>query len=109
MPRGGGGSSKPTTRIPNQAEIDIYTQTGVAPLPDIVTWDFKPVVLEQLLEVVARGNQVLLRCGTGGRSLGIAIWTGDNRRPPTFFHDSSEVDEYCEKLKKTHESHPIGG
>jgi hypothetical protein len=62
----------------------------------IAAWDCKSADLVQaLLEVAATGSTVVLRPGSGGGALGIAIWEGDTRWPPTWCYTSEEVDAWA--------------
>lgn len=60
--------------------------------------DFDPkaeALVEALLHVVSTGATLVLRPGSGGRSLGIAIWEGDFRGAPQWLYDSEEVDNWA--------------
>lgn len=60
--------------------------------------DFDPKndpLVEALLYVVSTGATLVLRPGSGGRSLGIAIWEGDYRGAPQWLYDSEEVDNWA--------------
>lgn len=60
--------------------------------------DFDPKaqpLVEALLHIVSTGATVVLRPGSGGRSLGVAIWEGDARYAPTWLYDSEELDNWA--------------
>lgn len=65
----------------------------------ITGWDPKQVQLvEALLEVVASGATLVFRPGSGGGAIGVAIWEGDFRHPPTWCYTSEEVDAWSEAI-----------
>jgi hypothetical protein len=62
----------------------------------VASWDPKQVeVVQAILEVVASGSTVVLRPGSGGGALGIAIWEGDTRWPPVWCYTSEEMDAWA--------------
>jgi len=56
--------------------------------PDTATWS------QCLLELLSEGLTVVLRPGSGGRAVGIAIWQGDNRPPAKWFNDHDELNAW---------------
>lgn len=58
-------------------------------------WDPKQIQLvDALLSIVASGSTVVLRPGSGGGAVGIAIWEGDTRHPAVWCYTSEEMDEW---------------
>lgn len=73
--------------------------TGAAPDYTVADWDPDAAAfLQACLEVAASGSSVFIRSGSGGRSLGIAIWEGDNRYPATWFGEHEELDEWTRRV-----------
>jgi hypothetical protein len=67
----------------------------------LARWDPKQQpLIEALLAIVSSGASVFLRPGSGGRSVGIAIWEGDVRHAPTWCYDTEELDEWAESILK---------
>lgn len=72
---------------------------GADTVPAVDSWDPKTDVLaDALLAIVASGATVVLRPGSGGRSIGVAIWEGDFRHPPTWLYDSEEMDNWGQAI-----------
>jgi hypothetical protein len=91
MPRGSGKQTTPA--IVEQRRI-LWEMTGENEGDGLRQWDPKAVeVLDALLGIVSTGAVVLLRPGSGGRALGIAIWEGDVRHPAKWCYESSELDD----------------
>ena len=63
----------------------------------LADWDPKtePLVAA-LLQVVASGATVVLRPGSGGGALGIAIWEGDVRHAPRWCYEAEELDDWAD-------------
>lgn len=90
-------NSQPAAKS-EQARL-LWAIGGVRNEPTVDDWDCKTdLVVEALLAVVASGATVVLRPGSGGRSVGIAIWEGDERHAPTWCYDSEEVDNWASKV-----------
>lgn len=47
---------------------------------------------QAVLGVLGTGATLLIRPGSGGRAIGIAIWEGDTRHPATWCYDDEEVN-----------------
>jgi hypothetical protein len=96
MPRG-----KPTLLTPakQQQRKILWDQTGEAQEWALMDWDCKtePLV-EALLGVLASGATVVLRPGSGGRSVGVAIWEGDVRHSPTWCYEPEELDSWATRI-----------
>jgi hypothetical protein len=70
-------------------------QTGKPLEVGFLDWDPNTAQFFQaIMEVLASGAQVFLRPGSGGRSIGIAIWEGDDRHPATWFYEWEELDQW---------------
>ena len=77
----------------------IWEQFGSYNFATVGDFDPKPEPLvEAVLHVIATGATIVIRPGSGGRSLGIAIWEGDFRGTPQWLYDSEEVDEWARKV-----------
>lgn len=64
--------------------------------PALTDWDPKQVELVQaIFNVLESGSTVVFRPGSGNRSIGVAIWEGDHRWPPTWCYDQDELDEWA--------------
>jgi hypothetical protein len=62
-------------------------------------WDADTAVVTQaLLEIVSTGSTVVVRPGSGGRSLGVSIWEGDTRHPPKWLYDSEELTAWAQGI-----------
>jgi len=67
--------------------------------PGLTQWDPKSdALIEALLTIVASGATVVMRPGSGGRSLGIAIWEGDERHAPQWSYDAEELDQWASRI-----------
>lgn len=76
-----------------------FMQTGNAVEYRVADWDPDTATFTQaILEVLSQGVTVVLRPGSGGRSIGIAFWIGDNRQPPVWFYEHEELDAWAKKL-----------
>ena len=96
MPRGKPGQESKQKLYANRYAWDII---GEVQTNSVGGWDLKSEAFCQMLcEMVGSGVTVVLRPGTGGRSLGLAIWDGDDRRPPVWFHAEEEADAYAQRV-----------
>ena len=97
MPR---GSGKPVTPAVQQQRRILWEMTGEAEGDGLTQWDPKAVELvEALLGIVSTGAVVMLRPGSGGRALGIAIWEGDTRHPAKWFYETLELDDWARIIR----------
>lgn len=93
MPRRGQGDSSSARSVERRL---IWAQTGEYNHATVGDFDPKAEALtEALLYVVSTGATVVLRPGSGGRALGIAIWEGDARHAPKWLYDEEEVDAWA--------------
>lgn len=96
------GGRKPEEKSPLQKLGHlIYLQTGT--LPDFGLADWEPrheEFVDALFEVLGQGFTVVLRPGSGGRSVGLAIWNGDSRPPAKWFYDQDELDAWSALVLK---------
>lgn len=94
------GGRKPA-RNPHEKELAhlIYLQTGSVPDYLIPTWEPRyQEFVDALLEILGQGHTLVLRPGSGGRALGIAIWNGDSRPPAKWFYDQDELDAWADMV-----------
>lgn len=69
---------------------------GPTTVLSVTSWDAKQVQLvDAILEVVASGSTLVVRPGSGGGAIGIAIWEGDHRHPPVWCYTSDDVDAWA--------------
>jgi len=94
MPR----TSKPReTPAKLQQNATMWGIFGKGATISVASWDPKQVQLvEAILEVVASGATVVVRPGSGGGSVGVAIWEGDNRWPPVWCYTSEDLDAWAD-------------
>lgn len=98
MPR---GSGKQVTPVVQQQRRLLFEMTGEHSAETLRQWDPKAEkVVEALLGIVDTGAVVLLRPGSGGRALGIAIWEGDVRHAAKWVYESAELDEWAQLILK---------
>lgn len=96
MPRGKAGQESKQKLMANKYSWDIM---GEPVSNSVGGWDLKTdTFAAALLEIVGSGATVVLRPGTGGRSLGIAIWDGDVRYAPTWCHAEEEADAWAARV-----------
>lgn len=90
------GQSRQPTAKSEQART-LWGSYGQRNDPTLTDWDPKTEpLIAALLEVLASGATVVLRPGSGGRSVGVAIWEGDQRHPPKWCYDADELDQWAE-------------
>lgn len=76
-----------------------WEQTGELPNYKLSDWDPDTAALSQaILELMSSGATVVLRPGSGGRAVGIAIWLGDNRPPAKWFGDHDELNAWTRAI-----------
>lgn len=73
----------------------LWEMTGTTPGETLDTWDPKAELLvSAILTVIASGATLVIRPGSGGRTIGLAIWEGDHRHPPTWVYEAEELDNW---------------
>lgn len=87
----------------NPAKTDqqriLWEMTGDFEGNEIWQWDPKESdLIEALLWVVSSGATVVMRPGSGGRAMGIAIWEGDVRHPPKWCYEADELDAWSQRV-----------
>lgn len=76
-----------------------WAQTGRRLEHPLHSWDSDTAAVWQaVLELLSAGNTVCIRPGSGGESLGIAIWEPVNKRPYVWFGADVELDEWAKQL-----------
>lgn len=74
-------------------------QTGDYPGVTLTTWDPKcEQLITAILGIAQTGATVVMRPGSGGRSIGIAIWEGNERHPSQWLYTTEELDEWAETV-----------
>jgi len=87
---------RPTSAAVVEERRLIWAQTGGRNEPALSEWDPKASQLvEALLGVLGTGSTVVIRPGSGGRSVGVAIWEGDYRHPPKWCYEAVELDDWA--------------
>jgi len=65
----------------------------------LTNWDPDTARLVQaILLVVESGATLVIRPGSGSRSIGVAIWEGDMRHPPTWVYDEDELNTWAQRI-----------
>lgn len=105
------GGRKPEKKSPlHELAHLIYLQTGEVPDFQLASWEPRyQELVDALFEVVGQGYTLVLRPGSGGRALGLAIWNGDSRPPAKWFYDQDELDAWADNVlavKRKRESSP---
>lgn len=91
-----GRAKKETTTVPKAAIEQWWQQTGTQYEYRLSEWDpDTAVVVQAILELLEDGLTVVLRPGSGGRAIGMAVWQGENRPPAKWFGDQDEMNAYC--------------
>lgn len=74
----------------------LWKQLGEKPDQNIRGMDFDAALLMQaILDVVDAGNTVVFRRGSGGESLGIAIWTRQKQNDPVWCSSDERVEAWA--------------
>lgn len=85
---------QPTAKSEQQRTI--YGSFGKVERDTVSSWDPKTEVFtEAILQLVDDGLTVVLRPGSGRRSVGVALWEGDVRDAPVWFYDAEELDAWA--------------
>jgi hypothetical protein len=106
MPRAKGGRETAAKLAQNGA---LWGDYGTRDVYELTGWDFKQEpFIEALLEVLSSGATVVFRPGSGGRSIGIAIWEGDIRHAPMWCYGSEEIDRWAEDVIRRVEGMRVG-
>jgi hypothetical protein len=90
-----------STQTPAKVEQQrlLWEQTGSFDGNGLEQWDPKTQELvDAILTVLSTGSSVFIRPGSGGRSLGIAIWEGEVRHKPKWIYDAEEMDQWAEGI-----------
>lgn len=96
MPRAK-GSQESTAKL--QQNGALWATFGKSSVIQVASWDPKQVEwVQAILEVLTTGATVVIRPGSGGGSLGIAIWEGDNRWPPRWCYMSEDIDAWSAEV-----------
>lgn len=96
MPR---AKSVPSSAARQRHESLWYDNFGSPPENHLTSWDPDASrFFEAIAAIAASGATSVIRPGSGGRSLGIAIWEGDDRHPPIWFHEHEELDAWTARI-----------
>lgn len=80
---------------------ELYAQLGAVPDYTCADWDPDMQAFGQaILEVVGKGGTLFVRGGSGGQSVGIAIWEGDTRHPAKWLQDAEGINAWAEAVLK---------
>lgn len=83
-----------------------WAQTGKRLEHPLHTWDPATApVCQALLELLSAGNTLCLRPGSGGESIGIAIWEPELKRPYIWFGQDVELDDWARGIVAAAEAH----
>jgi len=95
MPRG----NKEPVLSADSIFASIMSQLGGVPSYTCADWDPDMQAWGQaLLEVCAKGGTLFVRGGSGGQSLGIAIWEGDTRHPAKWLQDADGINAWSKAV-----------
>lgn len=79
-----------------QQTHDIWATYGPQEVYTLADWDPDTAAFCQaLLNLAAQGEQVTFKRGSGGKSLGVQVWTFENRREWVWFHEHEELDTWA--------------
>jgi len=70
-------------------------------VPDYTCADWDPDMQafgQAILEVVGQGGTLFVRSGSGGQSVGIAIWEGDTRHPAKWLQDAEGINQWAQAV-----------
>jgi hypothetical protein len=96
MPRSKSASETPSKL---QQNVALWGTFGKSSVLQVASWDPKQVEwVQAILEVVTTGATVVIRPGSGGGSVGIAIWEGNDRWPPRWCYMSEDIDEWAAEV-----------
>lgn len=88
-------SPKPTPAQADQAKLMWAMQPG-GDWTGVSNWEPRGEEFTQaVLQVLGSGAAIMIRAGSGGRAVGIAIWEGDTRHPATWCYDDEEVNMWA--------------
>lgn len=91
MPR----KAAPSVLSADSIFASIMGQLGGVPDYNCSDWDPDMQRFGQaILEVVAANGTLFIRSGSGGQSVGIAIWEGDTRHPAKWLQDAEGIDAW---------------
>lgn len=96
---------KPTNKVDqhrNKMNGIWRAQTGKLPeMPVLHDWDpDAAAAIQAILEILSTRCTVVIRPGTGARSLGIAIWEPVVKNEPVWFYTEAEWDEWSKDIIK---------
>lgn len=91
-------SPKPTEQQRDQAKL-MWAMNPGGDWTGVANWEPRgEEFTEAVLQVLASGAAIMIRPGSGGRALGIAIWEGDTRHPATWCYDDEEVNMWAAEI-----------
>lgn len=77
----------------------LWAQYGSKRVVEVVaSWDPKPEVIAAVLEVVSSGCTVVLRPGSGGGAIGVAIWEREFRHEPVWCYSAEDLDGWASDI-----------
>lgn len=87
---------RPPTNAGVNPQVLWYQVNDAIDVYGLSDWDPDTAAVTQaLLDLTGAGLTVVLRPGSGGRALGVAIWQGENRPPAKWFGDQDEFNAWA--------------
>lgn len=103
MPRAKQVPTSPAKQLQNNI---LWQQTGQVGASTLIDWDPKAQELAQLvLEVLSTGYSLTFRAGSGGKSVGIQIWTWEDKQPYIWFSEYEELDMWVASMRERFRKH----
>jgi hypothetical protein len=96
MPR---AKQVPESPAKKQATHDIWQMYGYQPPATLPDFDIDYELVWMLISAaLLDGQMVNFKQGDGGQSLGIQIWTWDDKRPYMWFGEGAEFDSWAKEM-----------
>lgn len=103
MPRAKSVQSSPAKQLQNNL---LWQQTGQTRTATMLDWDPNAQQLAELVfEILSTGYAVTFRAGSGGASLGIQVWTWEDKKPYIWFTEYEELDLWVADLRAGFKKH----
>lgn len=96
----------PESKAKKEQTHDIWATYGYQAVARLGEWDpDAQQLVNLLLTVLASGDSITLRPGSGGNTLGIQIWTWENKRPYIWFTEHEEIDQWVQDMIARHKAY----